>query len=110
MLSQEQQELFQRQQNEIYPELGNELISLTPEHWNSFLLELVATKEGVSHSIVSEEGHRDIVTPSMELFEHTRRLELLFKQYGCMWLKAKFHVFLSADGGWKFTMDYQYPA
>jgi len=110
VLSQEQQESLQEQQSQIYPALGNELISLTPEHWSSFALELKVTAEGVEHAIVSEEGHRDIVTPSTELFGHTRRLELLFKEYGCMWEQARFRVYLSPENEWRFTMEYQYPA
>jgi hypothetical protein len=109
-ISEAEQQLFQRQQSEIYPGLAQDLISLTPEHWHSAVLELTATQGSVGHTIWSDEGHRDIVSPSMELFEHTRRLELLFAQYKCPWVSAKFRVWEQADGNWSFQVDYGYAA
>jgi hypothetical protein len=110
IIADNQQALFQEQQNRIYPLIGSELISLTPEHWRSAVLELKAVEDGVSHSIFSEDGHRDIVTASMELFEQTRKLELLFQQYNCMWEEARFRVWLDEEQTWKFSVDYKYPA
>lgn len=109
VITDNQQALFQEQQNQIYPLIGRELISLTPEHWTSAVLELKAEENGVSHSIFSEDGHRDIVTPSMELFKQTRRLELLFKQYNSMWKEARFRIWLDEEKNWKFSVDYKYP-
>ena len=110
IIADNQQALFQEQQSKIYPLIGRELISLTPEHWESAVLELKAGGNGVSHSIFSEDGHRDIVTASMELFEHTRKLELLFQQYNCMWEEAHFRIWLNEEKNWEFSVDYKYPA
>ena len=109
-ISEAEQSLFQRQQSEIYPHLAQELISLTPEHWHSAVLGLTATQESIRHAIWSDEGHRDIISPSMELFEHTRRLELLFAQYKCPWVSAKFRVREQEDGNWSFQVEYGYAA
>lgn len=110
VIADNQQALFQQQQGEVYPLIGRELISLTPEHWGSAVLELKATENGVSHSIFSEDGHRDIVTPSMELFEQTRKLELLFRQYSRMWEEARFRIWLDEEENWRFSVNYKYPA
>lgn len=103
-----QQALFQKQQSEIYPDIGRELIAATPEHWNSAILELQDKGDTVSHSIFSDEGHRDIVSATMELFEHTRRLELLFKKYGAMFKSARFRVWLDESQEWQFNVQYEY--
>jgi hypothetical protein len=109
IIADNQQALFQEQQNKIYPLIGRELISLTPEHWESAELELKAGENGVRHTIFSAAGHRDIVTASFELFEQTRKLELLFRQYNCMWEEARFRIWLDEEKNWKFSVDYKYP-
>lgn len=108
IISDEQQELFQKQQSEIYPDIARELISSTPEHWNSAILVLEESNDSVAHSIISDENHKDVVTPSMELFETTRRLELLFKKYNTMFKKASFRVWLNEEENWQFNVDYEY--
>lgn len=110
LIADDQQVLFQQQQGEIYPLIGRELISLTPEHWESAILELKAAEDGVLHSIFSEDGHRDIVTASMELFEQTYKLELLFRRYNCMWEEARFRIWLDEEKNWRFGVEYKYPA
>ncbi len=109
-ISNDQKILFHRQQNEILPDIGSELIALIPEHWESAVLELEMQEEGLGHSIFSEDGHRDIVTPSTELFVPTRKLELLFEKFDCMWKKARFQIWIDGDGQWEFKVDYEYPA
>jgi hypothetical protein len=108
MMTSDQQALFQRQQNKIYPSIAQELISLTPEHWKSVVLELTAGDNTVSHSIYSEDGNKDIIMPSMELFNYTYKLELLFRQFNCMWEKAFFRIRLDDTGQWKYQVDYEY--
>ncbi len=108
VISDEQQAMFQRQQSEIYSNIGKELIAATPEHWNSAILELLDRGETVAHTIVSDEGHPDIVSPTMDLFEHTRKLELLFKQYKTMFKSASFRVWLNENNEWQFNVQYEY--
>lgn len=99
---------FQRQQAEIYREIARELIASTPEHWDSAVLGLSTTEEGIAHSIWSDEGHVDVVVPSMDIFGHVRQLELLFLRYECLWKAATFRVFLAAEGNWAYEVDYEY--
>ncbi len=47
--------------------------------------------------------------PSMDLFEQTGKLELLFQEYECMWSKAVFKVFWNdKEENWGFSVDYEY--
>src|SRR5262249_27250064 len=56
------------------------LVRSIPPHWNRVALILEAPEQGIgnglSHSISSPEGHKDIVMPSMEVLAATRKLEL----------------------------------
>jgi hypothetical protein len=108
-LSKEQEEQFLDAQSAIYPHIGRELIALTPETWTSAVLKLEDEPAGVKHSIYSEDGRREIVVPSMDLFEHTRKLELIFREFGRMWTIAHFRIVQSEEGQWRFNVDFQYP-
>ena len=99
---------FQGAHAEILNDIARSLIELTPDHWHSATLHLAASGDGISHQISSDENPRDIAMPSMELFGHTRRLELLFSQYGELWKTAKVRVFPTQDGNWSFHADYEY--
>jgi hypothetical protein len=109
-LSEEEQETFLDAQSAIYPKIGSELIALTPESWKSAVLKLAEDPGGVKHSIYSEDGRREVVAPSMELFEHTGELERLFRKYGRMWTVAYFRIKQSEGGQWRFNVNYEYPA
>lgn len=106
----EEQQAFLDAQSAIYPKIGSELIALTPESWKSAVLKLEEDSSGVMHTIYSEEGHREVITPSMELFEHTWKLEQLFRKYGSIWAIAYFRITQSEDGQWRFNVSYEYPA
>jgi hypothetical protein len=60
--------------------IGNALIAVTPEHWKSATLELLATQAttlmvGLVHTITTPEGHRDLIAPTEELMAATARLQ-----------------------------------
>jgi len=105
----DKQKEFQSKQKEIYPLLASALLKIIPEHWTSADLDLITGKEEIAHSISNKDGNKDIVTPSMELFTETRKLELLFREYDCMWAKAKFKVYWNESvESWDYSIDYQY--
>lgn len=105
----DKQEEFQGRQQEIYPKLALELINLIPQEWYSAVLELNKSKEGMGHSIYSDEGYTNVIVPSMELYEQTRKLELLFKEYGPVWENADFKVsWDDANEDWKYSVEYMY--
>lgn len=108
-LSKEQEEHFLDAQSAVYPLIGRELIALTPKTWTSAVLRLEDDSSGVKHSIYSEEGRREVIVPSMELFEHTRKLELIFREFGRMWAIVHFRIAQSDDGQWRFNVDFTYP-
>lgn len=86
------------------------LIRLLPPHWNAVALSLDVPDhglgKGLTHSIKSPEGHRDVVMPTMEVFAATRKLEL-----GWVERKGTFkRAIISAqrDGeDWKIKSDYE---
>jgi hypothetical protein len=67
-------------QTPVVQEICITLIRIIPPHWNSAALTLDAPEhglgKGLSHSISSPEGHKDVVMPTMEVFAATRKLEL----------------------------------
>jgi hypothetical protein len=67
-------------QQPVIQEICITLIDIIPPHWNSVALTLGVPEqglgEGLSHSIASPEDHKDVVTPTMEVFAATRKLEL----------------------------------
>jgi len=64
----------------IVQEICATLIRIIPPNWNSVALILDVPPhglgKGLSHSISSPEGHKDVVMPTMEVFAATRKLEL----------------------------------
>lgn len=108
-LSPEDQIDFQKQQLQIYPDIAKVLIPLVPQGWNSLVLRLDQGDQGINHSILSDEGHKDVVFPPMELFEHTRKLELLFKKYESMFESVNFRIMENTEKKWAYTVEFVYP-
>lgn len=108
IISDKDQAHFHELQSQIYNELGGVLISITPEHWNSATLELVYNGDTLAHSIISDEGHRDIVTASPEIFDITKSLQDSFTKYSSMFKFAKFKVWQNEQQEWQFNVEYKY--
>lgn len=87
------------------------LIRIIPRHWNAVALILDVPEygmgKGLTHSIKSPEGHKDVVTPTMEVFAATRKFEL-----GWIERKSTFkRAIISAqrDGeDWSIKSDYEH--
>jgi len=103
---------LQAEETSIDQEIANELIELTPDWWDSAVLEVTySSEQGVetySHEISSPEKHKDVVFPSEMLFDATHRLSMLFQRYGRRWHKAIFEVQLQEDRSWKYTVRFEY--
>jgi hypothetical protein len=101
------------EQTEILTAMARALISATPEQWNSALLELTTSRPtakttGLSHTISSPEGHRDIVVATDELLQETSRLQILHERKGNMFVRVAFSVSKDSDGDWRFHTDWVY--
>jgi hypothetical protein len=103
-----------REFQEIIQALGSALIAATPENWDSATLELATDAhaeghglQGLSHSIHGPLGTVDVVFPSDEVFEATRRLELMFREANEMWKRATVRVWLDGES-WRFASDFEY--
>ena len=82
-----------------------------PPSWKAATLTLKAPDHGlgtgVSHSITSPEGRRDIVFPSDELMLATRKFELGSVKHKLDWKKLV--VSVEKDGeSWKSKIDFDY--
>ncbi len=104
---------LQEEERPIDEEIANELIALTPESWQSAILEVTyeadaGGDEGYSHEIYSPEKRREQVEPSDELFLATRRLALLFQKHGHQWKRVKYTIVRQDDGTWKCAAAFDY--
>lgn len=82
-----------------------------PPSWKAARLTLKAPEHGlgtgVSHSIVSPERHRDVVSPSDDLMHATRTFELGSVKHKLQWKKVVVDV--EKDGeNWKSKIDFDY--
>jgi len=97
-------------QTPVVQEICITLIRTIPPHWNSVALTLDAPEhslgKGLSHSISSPEGHKDVVMPTMEVLAATRKLEL-----GWVERKSKFRkAIISAQRvgeDWTIKSEYE---
>lgn len=96
------------EQGVLFQDISVALIGCTPEHWYSAVLFLNKSDTGLVHTIESDEGHSDIVSPSDELFIATRKLQLLLSSKGEMFLTAKFRVWLNDSEQWQFKSEFTY--
>ncbi len=103
-------------QEPIHAGIASELVSLSPEHWDSVHLELErkpypeglgVTGEGVAHSIKGPDGCKEILLPTPELFVFTRQLELAFQEHGSEWRKVEYRVWYES-GEWRWEVHFQY--
>lgn len=104
---------FFERQTPIIDAIGGELIELTPEHWREAVLEIRVEvmpdgTQAMAHTILSPEGHRELVTPGDHMFELTRRLYLLFAEYEQPWRRATCRVHQAPDESWRISVDYAY--
>ena len=82
-----------------------------PPTWTAAVLTLKAPEHGlgtgVSHSITSPEGRRDVAFPSDELMLATRKFELGSVEHKLDWKKVV--VTVEKDGeNWKSNIDFDY--
>jgi hypothetical protein len=105
-------ETLQEKQRPIDIEIVNELIVIIPETWDSVILEVEYSSEGNNemyrHIISSPGKHRESAQPSEALFLSTRKLSLVFKEYGHQWKKVTYTVSLEDDGSWIYKANFEY--
>ena len=104
---------LQEQQAPIDRLIVNELITATPEWWNSAILEIERIEEpgGIEkfrQVIISPEKCKDIVSSTPELHEAVIRLADVFRDFGEVWSKAIYQVELLPDNSWKYNVRFEY--
>lgn len=101
-------------QTPLHQKIGDELITLTPDHWRYVRLRLARVPEGepnagcLSHIIESAEGHPEVVVPGDALFALTHELDALFREYGAVWKQAVYHVREGEPDNWRVVADFSY--
>jgi|SRR5215471_4252690 len=98
-------------QTPVVQEICITLIRLIPPHWNSVVLTLGVTEQGLgqglSHTISSPEGHKEVVVPRMEVLVATRKLELGWVERKCTFKKAI--ISAQRDGeDWNIKSEYEH--
>jgi len=106
---------IQDEQTPILQDIGSALIEATPQHWRVAVLELATTHlatgvVGLQHCVTSPEGHGDLVMPTDELMEATRRLQALCEQHGQLFSRVVFEIRCDSDDEWHFDSRWEYPA
>jgi hypothetical protein len=98
-------------QTPVVQEICISLIRLIPPHWNSVLLTLGVPEQGLgqglSHTISSPEGHKDVVMPTMEVFAVTRKLELGWVERKSTFKKALISAQRNGED-WAIKSEYEH--
>lgn len=107
---------FQQKQSEIYTDLAGAVIDSIPDYWDTAVLTLGPPAlehgmESMSHELANPNLTEGMVTiiPDDAVCSLTRRLEILFREFGARWKKATFQVtWDDADDQWRMLMEYEY--
>lgn len=98
-------------QTPVVQEICIALIHIIPATWNSVVLTLEVPEhglgKGLAHSISSPEGHKDVVTPTMEVFAATRKLELGWVERKSTFKKAIISAQRTGED-WSIKSDYEH--
>ena len=91
----------------------NELIAVTPEHWSKIRMVVEfrvepGGHEGLAHTVLSPQGHRDLIEPSSKTYDLTFKLRELFKKWARGWKRADINAELDDEGAWKYEVQYEY--
>lgn len=109
-------EEFQQKQREIYTDLACAVIDSIPDDWDTAELTLGAPvledeMTSMSHDLTNPKLTSGLVSviPDESIYSHTRRLEMLFREFGARWKKAIFRVtWDDAQDQWRMVMEYEY--
>ena len=98
-------------QTPVVQEICITLIGTIPPHWNSVALTLGVPEhglgQGLSHSISSPEGHKDMVMPTAEVLAATRKLELGWLERKSTFKKAIISA-QRAGEDWSIKSEYEH--
>lgn len=107
---------FQQKQGEIYSDLATALLDSIPDDWDTAVLTLGSPivehgKESMSHEISNPKLADGLATvmPDDSIYTHTRKLEMLFRDFGVKWKKAMFQLaWDDISENWRMVMEYEY--
>jgi hypothetical protein len=89
-----------------------ELVALTPEWWKHFTFEVTFSLDGrfekYAHCVHSQDGPRDYIELSGEIYETTRQLGELFQENGKRWRRVVFQVDVEGPESVHYESAYEY--
>jgi hypothetical protein len=102
-----------RRQAKIEKALVERAVEATPENWKRFRLALTFVDEGlgreaIRHEIESLEGHRELVSGTMEMFEASGSLSAHFRALGRRLSSVVYEVDHLPSGDWHWRSQYSY--
>lgn len=104
---------LQEAQAPIDREIVVALIEATPETWSKATLDLVRVVEGGLErfrlKVSSPDEHcREVVSPTEQLQDAAVRLADAFASFGKVWASARYSIWQTEAGDWKFRADFTY--
>lgn len=104
---------LQRLQTPIHAAIANELIGITPDTWDviEYRVEHKPQSDGhftIGHTILSPDGHRDLIAPSDLLFAEAKKLFDVFAAHGEVWKRTTYLVSLNEEGAWGYKVNFEY--
>jgi|GEM_PF-1498307 hypothetical protein len=104
---------LQEKQAPIDSNLVAALVAATPEKWNSAEMFVErsddSTNEKMSISISSPDGHKELVSPTDDIYEGLYKLSDCFRDEGKVWKSVRYRVDLAPDGNWRYHVNFDYP-
>src|SRR5437773_2803093 len=94
---------LQQRQTGIDREILDALVEATPATCNAAILDLDFSNAGttaIGHVISNPDGASESVEPTEELFLATRRLDLLFREFGFPLRAARYEIRAQDAGRW----------
>lgn len=60
------------------------------------------------HTITNQDGHREFVIATEEIYSATFQLLQLFREYGRPWRKVIYTINQLANGDWNYKAKFEY--
>ena len=106
---------FQQSQLDIDKEIASAIIECTPEEYYDFELTLTYRKNysgsigTIEHILCSLDGKDNTLTPSIDVYSATQKLNRLFFEHKIEWEQVIYHVHCDESDKWHYQVDFKYP-
>jgi len=91
-----------------YQKIATALIEASPEHINHVAMRLENRHESVAVILEVSANPDDFFSPTDDLLMAVNNLGDLMRANNTMFNAADFAVFLTDEGGWKYSVEFEY--